>query len=111
MNDDLVPKRKPMIVRQLRDELLVYDKKSKKAYCLNTTAADVWGLCDGKRTTEKIVRHFGSTEESVIDENMTRLTLRKLQRSGLLTTGVIEGKRIAIPSRRLVLKKLGVATA
>jgi hypothetical protein len=107
----VVPRRKPMIVRQLGDELLVYDKRSKKAYCLNRVAGEVWMLCDGSRTVGEIVRHFGTKSESVIDGNIVPLTLQKLQRSGLLESGSSGAKQIELPSRRSLLKKLGAASA
>lgn len=107
----VVPKRRPMIVRQLSDELLVYDRKSKKAYCLNKVAGEVWELCDGKRTIGQMIEHFKSKKGSVIDKNVVRLTLHKLQKSGLLETDVQSTDRVARPSRRSLIKKLGIAAA
>ena len=51
----LVPKRKNVLVLQLSDEFLVYDKETSKAHCLNNTAAEVWKLCDGTRTVQQII--------------------------------------------------------
>ena len=49
------PNRKDAIVRQLRDEFIVYDKETNHAHCLNSTAADVWKLCDGERSLSEII--------------------------------------------------------
>jgi hypothetical protein len=36
-----------LIVEGVADELLIYDRLSKRAHCLSTTAARVWQACDG----------------------------------------------------------------
>jgi Coenzyme PQQ synthesis protein D (PqqD) len=107
----IVPKAKLMILRQLKDEFLLYDQKSKKAHCLNRVAADVWLLCDGNRTVAQIIRQLQGRAKSPIDENVVRFTLRRLQRAGLLESGAGKVELLQLPSRRLLVKKLGVAAA
>lgn len=42
-----------IVVRELEDELLIYDLLIHKAYCLNQTSAMVYRLCDGKSSVQK----------------------------------------------------------
>jgi hypothetical protein len=41
-------RRSELITAELEGELLVYDRSSDKAHCLNETAAFVWARCDGR---------------------------------------------------------------
>lgn len=77
------PNRKDAIVRQLRDEFIVYDKETNHAHCLNSTAADVWKLCDGERSLSEII-HTMEKAKSPIDERLAWMALRKLNKAGLL---------------------------
>jgi hypothetical protein len=43
-----------LVVKELTDEVLVYDLKRDKAHCLNLAAAAVWKLCDGRSTAAEI---------------------------------------------------------
>ena len=43
-----------MVVRELADEVLVYDLPRDKAFCLNKTAAAVWRRSDGSTTPSQM---------------------------------------------------------
>ena len=43
-----------MIVKELADEVLVYDSTASKAFCLNKTSAIVWNACDGHTSVAEI---------------------------------------------------------
>ena len=45
-----------LIVRELPDELLVYDLERHRAHCLNPTAALVFKHCNGRRSVAQIAR-------------------------------------------------------
>ena len=45
-----------LVVRELPDELLVYDLERHRAHCLNPTAALVFKHCDGRRSVAQIAR-------------------------------------------------------
>jgi hypothetical protein len=40
----------------LDDELVLYDARNGQAFVLNSTAARIWALCDGSRTTNTVAR-------------------------------------------------------
>ncbi|HEX8686306.1 MAG TPA: PqqD family protein, partial [Pyrinomonadaceae bacterium] len=45
-----------VVVREVAEEVLVYDLDTHRAVCLNATAAAVWRLCDGRRAPADIRR-------------------------------------------------------
>jgi coenzyme PQQ synthesis protein D (PqqD) len=106
-----VPKRKDAIVRQLSDEFLVYDKATNKAHCLNRSAAQVWKLCDGKRSVAEIVREMKKGTTSPLDEQMVWVALAQLGKAGLLQNRVGLSSRTGNLSRRQALRKAGAAAA
>jgi hypothetical protein len=53
--DHLARKRKQgLVIKELPDEVLVYDLDRNKAHCLNHSAAEVWERCDGRTTAASI---------------------------------------------------------
>jgi hypothetical protein len=108
---DFVPKRKETVVRQLRDELLVYDKATNKAHCLNESAAEIWNLCDGKRTLADIVPLLKKKAKAPIDEQMLWMALIKLERAGLLQNNIPLSGPVHTLSRREASRKMGATAA
>lgn len=106
----LVPKRKNVLVLQLSDEFLVYDKETSKAHCLNNTAAEVWKLCDGETTVAEIVRTMES-RSSLVDEKIVWLSLAKFARAGLLQNGIGFAHTAWPLSRREAVRRVGAAAA
>src|ERR1044071_4757712 len=43
-----------LVIKELPNEVLVYDLERDRAHCLNTTAAIVWKACDGSTTPEEM---------------------------------------------------------
>jgi hypothetical protein len=104
---EFAPIHKHGIVMDLSDETLVYDEKKSKAHCLNRTAADVWKLCDGKKTVAEIAEALAKKSKSPIDEELVWLTLRRLSKAGLLVKQ--KGHEQILASRRAVMRKIGMA--
>lgn len=100
-----------LVIHELSDELLVYDKVSDQAHCLNQSAALVWRACDGRRAPEEIARKLTIQLGAVVPEEMVLLTLAKLEEIHLLE------KRETIPtsfaglSRRQMARSLGLTAA
>jgi hypothetical protein len=106
-----VPKRKDAIVRQLSDEFLVYDDETNQAHCLNQTAAEVWRLCDGKKTVAEIVRAMEKQSKSTVDEQMVWMAVTKFAKAGLLRNRFGSSSKAKTLSRREVVRKVGAAAA
>jgi hypothetical protein len=111
VNSAFVPKRKNAVIRQLSDEFLVYDEETNNAHCLNLTAAEVWRLCDGKKTVADIIRAMEQQSKSPVDEQMVWLAVTKFAKAGLLQNGVGLSSKAGALSRREAGRKVGAAAA
>jgi hypothetical protein len=104
---NFAPVHKHGLVVKVADETLVYQKKNHRAHCLNSTAAEVWELCDGTKTIAEIMAIMSKRSHSPVDEELVWLTLRRLWKSGLL---VKKNKYEQIfASRRAAMRKIGAA--
>jgi hypothetical protein len=94
---------------RLEDEVLVYDAKRGRASCLNSFAADVLELCDGRRSVSEIVRDLAFDDA---DEDMVRLALADLQKAHLLREGFsVDASENGRINRRDVLRRVGLGSA
>ncbi|MCA1593965.1 MAG: PqqD family protein [Acidobacteria bacterium] len=73
-----------LVVRELPDEVLVYDLERHRAVCLNRTAALVWKHCDGRRDAAGIARHLRGQLPEAMPEELVWLALERLGREHLL---------------------------
>ena len=95
-----------LIVTEIDDETLVYDRARDVASCLNSVAAKVWRRCDGETSVAGIAATVGE------DERAVWLALHQLTKSQLLT------EAIALPpdmrtgkTRRQIAGQLGLGAA
>jgi hypothetical protein len=103
-------RRERLVLRPLRDELLVYDLDSHRVHCLNPVAAAVWRQCDGRATPAQIAARL--VGDATIDmradlrEEVVALALDRLSAAGLLL-----GPRPPRPRlrRRELMRWLGAA--
>jgi hypothetical protein len=97
-----------LVVERLAQETLVYDAERHRAHCLNSTAARIWGLCDGKTAVAGIAERVGMSVRVEVPEEAIWLGLRRLAAAHLLEEEVPEVGKL---SRRRVLRTLGRAAA
>lgn len=100
---------KELIVRELADEVLVYDLARHRAHCLNRTAALVWRQCDGSSTPAQIAERLQPELGDAANEECVWLALRLLRRAGLLRSPAAGGDGRATCSRRELARRLGLA--
>lgn len=98
-----------LIVKELPDEVLVYDLDSNKAHCLNHTAALVWRACDGKTSIEELSSHLSRRTGVAVDERIVWLTLKELETINLLDKPTNKPAFVENLSRRQLIRNLGVA--
>jgi len=108
--DAIAPKRIDGLSRSLDDELLVYDARTHRVHCLNQTAAAVWRACDGNTTVLEIVRRLRQQNPG-LDEEIVRMALAKLGRSGLLLEGSYSSNELRLWSRRKAIRRIGTVAA
>ena len=97
-----------LVVRELPDEVLVYDLDRHKAHCLNRTAALVWRHCDGQTTVAEMARLLQKEWNAPVDEAVVRLALDRLGRAHLLRERVSPPPGPARLSRREVMRRLAL---
>jgi len=112
LNGQSLPKarKNDLVTRQIPGELLVYDLKRHKAYCLNDTAAAVWKGCDGKRTVSELAFKLQQDQKSPVDEKIVWLALDQLEKSYLLQTKAARPIGLPALSRRGLIRA-GIITA
>ena len=99
-----------LVTREIPGELLVYDLKRHKAFCLNETAATIWKNCNGKRTVADLTAEFEKDHGSPVDDRVIWLALNQLDKSNLLQASVTRPAGFASISRRSVMRA-GIVTA
>ena len=99
-----------LIVKEVRDEVLIYDLKTYKAHCLNDTAARVWKNCDGKRSVSEISRQLETDLKTPVDDQVVWLALDQLGKSNLMQGAVARPAAFPRLSRRDLIRN-GIAAA
>ena len=101
-------RRNQLVIRELPDEVLVYDLDRHKAHCLNQASALVWKHCDGKMTVAEVKCLLEKELATLIDEDVVWLALAQLRRFHLLeeSTTIL---RMKVSRRDLVRKYLPAA--
>ena len=110
LGDGVQAKRKgDLTISALDDEVLVYDPETTRASCLNSFAAEVLALCDGRRSASDITRDLPLED---VDERMVWLALADLQKAQLLQDGsAVASNAYARTNRRDLLRRIGVGSA
>jgi coenzyme PQQ synthesis protein D (PqqD) len=111
--EQLIPeaRREGLVVQELSGEMLVYDRQRNKAHCLNSTAALVWGYCDGTTSVSQIARAIEGRINAPVDDDLIWLGVEQLSKSHLLQERATLPEHKSGLSRREVMKRIGVAAA
>lgn len=94
-----IARKENLVIQELNDEVLIYDLRENRAFCLNSTAAIVWQACNGKSTIAEIGEKIGN-------EDFVWLALDILKKENLIEDDF--GSKFAGVSRREVIKKIGL---
>src|SRR5258706_2130476 len=97
-------RRDGIIVRELADEVLIYDSQRDKAHCLNKTAAFVWQHCDGRTQVATAARLLAADTQTSVDESVVLLALPQLPERHLLIALVPQLSGVMVSRRRLMLQ-------
>lgn len=100
-----------VVVRELPEEVLVYDLNTHRAVCLNSTAAEVWRLCDGRRTAADIRGSLEKSSGGPVAEELVWLALEQLGKDRLLDARVPRPARLAGITRREMIRRVGLGAA
>ena len=109
MNSIPTARRDGLVVRELADELLVYDTQRDKAHCLNKTAALVFLHCDGCSSPEQIAHSLSQELNAPVDEKLVWFALAQLSGDHLLEERVEMPHLLSGMTRRQMVRALGLA--
>jgi hypothetical protein len=110
-------RRDGLVVRDLADETLVYDRERHQAHCLNRTAASVFRLCDGERSAEEIAASLEEPADPRAREALVAAALGQLSEARLLAdvggaplapVPAAPAEAVDVPRREL-LRRVGTA--
>lgn len=99
-----------LVTQEYSNEILIYDLRTNKAFCLNETCGLVFQLCDGKRTIAQISDLMSKKLKTVIKDDVVWLALDHLRKDNLLENSQnfeIDFKGL---NRRQVIKKVGLTS-
>jgi len=97
-----------IIVMDLDGEVLVYDERTNKAFCLNETSALVWELCDGQHSLSEISRSVGEKLNAAVDDGLVWLALEQLRQADLVEHEAVQPDSLVGLSRRQAIRKIGL---
>ena len=100
-----------LVIHELPDEVLVYDKVKDQAHCLNQSAALVWRACDGQCLPEEIARKLSTQLSVTVPEDVVLLALAQLEEIYLLERQEPITTSFAGMSRRQMARSLGLTAA
>ena len=111
-NETLVPRARKagLVVKQLADEVLVYDLERDKAHSLNSSAAFVWKKCNGRRTVAEVAEAFSKEFKIPADQQTVWLALDQLSKFNLLEAKVTRPAGVPHITRRQMMR-IGAAAA
>jgi len=100
-----------LVVREIDDEVLVYDLERDTALCLNQTAATVWKSCNGERTVGEITALVTLSLGFDVDEQVVWYALDQLSKDHLLEESAVPTENSSGLTRRQLLKRVSVVAA
>lgn len=100
-----------LLIQELPDELLVYDRIRHKAHCLNQSAALVWKYCDGTTYINQLTRILSKETDSPVGEEFVFMAFDQLAKAHLLQGEQPKWQEVSGISRREVMRRIGTAAA
>ncbi|MBX7171611.1 MAG: PqqD family protein [Pyrinomonadaceae bacterium] len=99
-----------IVVQEMEKEILIYDLKTNKAFCLNETSAIIYQLCDGKNSVAEITLALNQNLNQSVSEDLVWLALDNFKKDNLLENNEQFEINFKGLSRRQVIKKIGLAS-
>ena len=111
-NNQVMPRARKadLVVKEMPDELLVYDLKRDRIHVLNQSAAFIWTQCNGRRTVDDLARAVAKSLQIPEHEQVVWLALEELGKYHLLEEKIARPESLALMSRRDMMR-LAVAAS
>jgi hypothetical protein len=97
-----------IITKEIDGELLIYDSARDKAHCLNSSAAKIWKLCDGRTTVSEMALSISRASGVQVNDTVILSGLKQLRMRALLAEASYVPIEAVDPSRRSLARKLGI---
>lgn len=110
MTNNPLSRQSDILVQNVEDELLIYDLRINKAYCLNQTSALVFQFSDGTKTASEISELISQKLGVLVSEDFVWLALQNLEKENLLGNNEELADYLAGLSRRKMIKRVGLAS-
>lgn len=104
-------RRNGLIVREIGNEVLVYDQQEDEAYCLTDVAASLWKHCDGQTPLSEMQGLVALDLGRPVDEHLIYRALADLGKDQLLEDKVAEPAPGTMTRRDLMVRTGVVAAA
>ena len=104
-------RRTGLVVRELADEVIVYDLDRHQAHCLNRTAATIFRGANGSRSFDDLGLLLGRGFPQAERDAVVRLALDQLCAAKILDLDASTPPPAQGPSRRHVLRQAGLGAA
>ena len=107
-----VARRNGIVVRKIKDEVLIYDTDQDQAHCLSPAAAFVWEHCDGKLSVGEMAEIIQQNNPGLNvreAEGIVWLALDQLEKSKLLELPDPSSELSVGVTRRQIIKSSGIA--
>jgi len=98
-----------LLVEQVGDDTIVYDKERNEAHSLNRTAAEVWRYSDGTSSVPQLAAKLGADLDTETNETVVQYAIDELSRAHLLEGEVPEDE--ALMTRRDMVRRMSFAAA
>jgi hypothetical protein len=97
-----------LVMREVDDEVLVYDLLRHRAHSLNKTSALVWRCCNGETSVPELAARLRDALDAPVDERVVWIALEQLSQVDLLEHRVEPPREAAAVSRRSFMRKVGI---
>lgn len=105
---NVVSRRDNIHIQPLPNEVVLYDKGTHQAHCLNPTVFKVWESADGTRSVDQLAQVLDQGLDIGCRQEVVLLALDELRKANLLQDGSV-ATQMPLPSRREVARKLSAA--
>jgi hypothetical protein len=106
----LLSRKANIVIQEFENEVLIYDLKINKAFCLNETSHLVWQLCNGINSIADISRNLSKKLKVNYSEDLVWLALDQLKKNNLLENSSEIEIDFGALSRREVIRKVGLSS-
>lgn len=103
-------RREGIVTKEVEGELLIYDRETDRAHCLDATAAAIWTRCDGHTSVTEITRAVSKSMRMRVDQRLVHFALNQFNTHRLLVGYEASGPPASL-TRRAIVRKLGVGIA